>query len=160
MSIQQKKKVCKGCGELEYLWSKGMCKKCAYKDKESSIKSYKPPTSTYKGVSMPNHTAEYLDFFGYSPREFIPSELSGLEATDINHIVPRGMGGSKTKDDPVNLMALTRPEHLVFENYPEYKEFYTKVHLSFIATRKPYYKLFPNDETLKEVMLLVNSINN
>jgi hypothetical protein len=160
MGIQQKKKVCVSCGQEDYIWARKMCKRCSYEGKKTSIKQKKPTSKTYKGVELPNHTAEYMSAFGYSPGEFIPSELSGLEATDINHISPRGMGGSKTKDDYINLMALTRAEHLVFENYPEYKDFYTKVHLSFIANRKSYYKLFPNDETLKEVMLLVNSINN
>ena len=103
---------------------------------------------------MPEHTAVYMTAFGYSVGDLVISEISGLPCQDINHLDPRGMGGSRLKDETVNLMALTRKEHDVFENYPEYKEWYKKVHLHFIATRKPYYLTHPNDETLKTIIQL------
>ncbi len=32
--IERKKKKCKGCGELHFIWSHGNCKLCAYKEKK------------------------------------------------------------------------------------------------------------------------------
>lgn len=132
-----------------FVWSKGMCKSCAAAGQKR--KAYTPPRASHKGQSMPEHTAVYMKHFGYSPGDAVISEISGKHCQDINHLVPRGMGGSKTKDTPDNLMALTRCEHDIFENYPEYKEWFIKVHLHFIATRKPYYLTHPNDETLKTI---------
>ncbi len=48
---------------------------------------------------------------GYAEGDFIPSEISGLQAVDISHILCRGMGGSKELDRIENLMAITREEH-------------------------------------------------
>ena len=49
--------------------------------------------------------------FGYCVGDYIPSELSGDLATQVHHISPKGMGGSKLKDIPENLIALTFKEH-------------------------------------------------
>jgi hypothetical protein len=101
---------------------------------------------------MPVHTAAYMEAFGYTVGDTVISEISGLPCQDINHLDPRGMGGSKEKDKPVNLMALTRREHDIFENYPEYKEWFKAVHLSFMETRKPYYLTHPEDDILKQIL--------
>ena len=42
---------------------------------------------------------------------------------DIHHIESRGMGGSKTKDDPNNLMALCRACHVEFGDKKQHKQF-------------------------------------
>lgn len=60
---------------------------------------------------MRNHTKVYLRAFGFTTADFIPCEVCGLKAVDIHHIHPRGMGGSKSKDVPENLMALCRHCH-------------------------------------------------
>jgi len=60
---------------------------------------------------MKKYLKTYLDYFGYIPGDFIPSEYSGKKAVDIHHISAKGMGGSKTKDNIENLIALTRDEH-------------------------------------------------
>ena len=150
--IKPKKKKCVVCDLDCIVWSKGMCKACASATYQR--KSYSPKRVLKDGKPMPEHTAIYMTHFGYSVGDTVISEISGLPSQDINHISPRGMGGSKLKDETVNLMALTRKEHDVFENYPEYKEWYKKVHLHFIATRKPYYITHPNDETLKTIIQL------
>ena len=51
----------------------------------------------------------------FSKADWIPCENCGKTAVDINHIEARGMGGSKTKDAPENLIALCRKCHLDFE---------------------------------------------
>ncbi len=43
--IKRKKKICKGCGEEEYLWARGKCQKCAYDEKPpKKISKKKEPT--------------------------------------------------------------------------------------------------------------------
>lgn len=61
---------------------------------------------------MKKHIKVYLDYFGYYTSDFIPCELCGQKAVDINHIFARGMGGSKTKDVIANLVACCRQCHI------------------------------------------------
>lgn len=77
-----------------------------------------------------------MKYFGYSEGEFIPSEISGLRASDIHHLSPRGMGGSKTKDNIENLIAVTRMEHNKCESNPAYNEEAKQIHLKLLNDRK------------------------
>lgn len=61
---------------------------------------------------MKKHVKVYLDYFGYDTTDFIPCELCGQKAVDINHIFARGMGGSKSKDVIENLVACCRKCHI------------------------------------------------
>jgi len=91
---------------------------------------------------MKNHTKVYFRHFGYGQTDMIPSEVSGLRATDIHHIDPRGMGGSKTKDYIENLIALTRDEHDKAESGKISKEQIKEYHTVFInyfrLNKRPY----------------------
>ena len=60
---------------------------------------------------MKKHVKIYMEHFGYGIEDFIPSEINGDRATQIHHIIPRGMGGSKTKDYIENLIGLTFEQH-------------------------------------------------
>ena len=76
---------------------------------------------------MIKHKKIYIDYFGYDVGDIIICEVCQYyfdnmrelnrdfavlnEAVDIHHISPRGLGGSKLKDYPENLMAICR-EHL------------------------------------------------
>jgi 5-methylcytosine-specific restriction endonuclease McrA len=53
----------------------------------------------------------YLESRGLTKTDFIGCEVCGRPASDIHHIQPRGMGGSKLRDTPDNLIALCRPCH-------------------------------------------------
>jgi hypothetical protein len=53
----------------------------------------------------------YLESRGLSKTDFIGCEVCGVAASDIHHIQARGMGGSKLRDTPGNLIALCRPCH-------------------------------------------------
>ena len=88
-------------------------------------------------IPMQRHTRIYFDFFGYDEGDFIPSELSGDPAVDIHHISSRGMGGGKTKDHILNLMALTREEHEKFGDKKQYKEMLQKSHVGFMIAHQP-----------------------
>lgn len=79
---------------------------------------------------MKKHTRIYLDYFGISPGEPIHCEICGREAHDIHHISARGMGGSDSKDNIENLIALCRECHdkAEAEIYPE--EYYREIHLN------------------------------
>lgn len=60
---------------------------------------------------MQKHTKIYYDYFGYGLDDIIPCEVCGSKSVDLHHIEPKGMGGSKTKDNIENLIALCRDCH-------------------------------------------------
>ncbi len=65
---------------------------------------------------MKRHVKIYLEENGYTTADVIMCEIKseGCEgvAVDICHIIPRGMGGSKTKDYNENLIAGCRFCHM------------------------------------------------
>jgi len=75
-----------------------------------------------------------MDYFGYDTSDFIPSELSGAPAVDVNHIDCKGMGGNPSGDKDVieNLMALTREEHIEYGDKVQHIEFLKEKHLEFM----------------------------
>lgn len=85
---------------------------------------------------MKKYQKIYFDYFGYDYNDFIPSEISGLRANEIHHILCRGIGGSKNKDNIENLMALTREEHIKYGDKKQYMEFLTEIHLKFMKNGK------------------------
>jgi hypothetical protein len=133
--IKPKKKICKECSALTYIWSKGMCKQCSAKTKGKSLKVRPPVTITYQGRSMLAHTAIYFSSFKYNTGDsYFPSEISGAQANDIHHIIRRGLCGSQA-DHILNLMALTRQEH---EDYGDNKEVLEELifcHLKFCISK-------------------------
>lgn len=85
---------------------------------------------------MKAHTRIYFKFFGYTIADFISCECCGRQSTDIHHINPRGMGGSKEKDTIDNLMALCRECHIKYGDKKEYKEYLQGIHDKLIAPIK------------------------
>jgi 5-methylcytosine-specific restriction endonuclease McrA len=53
----------------------------------------------------------YLKSRGLTEWDWIGCEVCNNKAVDIHHIQPRGMGGSKLRDTPENLIALCRACH-------------------------------------------------
>jgi hypothetical protein len=53
----------------------------------------------------------YLEARNLTQNDFIPCEVCAAPAVDIHHIQARGMGGSKLRDNPENLIALCRTCH-------------------------------------------------
>jgi len=84
---------------------------------------------------MKNHTKIYFLAFGYEKGDFIPSELSGQTAVDINHIECRGMGGDPNGnlDRIENLMAVTREEHIHYGDKKKYLKHIYMSHYSFLV---------------------------
>jgi len=99
---------------------------------------------------MKPHTKIYYNYFGYSPGDFVPSEISGLAAVDINHIDARGMGGDPTglRDNIYNLMAMTREEHIAYGDKKQFKEALKDIHWEFMKTGFP--QGFEKLATIKE----------
>lgn len=79
---------------------------------------------------MKKHTRIYLDHFGYDESDFIPCEVCGMKAVDINHINARGMGGNPKgdKDRIENLMAVCRQCHTKYGDQKVYKRMLTEIH--------------------------------
>ncbi len=87
---------------------------------------------------MKNHTKIYLDYFGFTTADFIPCELCGAKAVDINHIEARGMGGSKKKDVIENLQAVCRGCHIMYGDKKQYKEMLKELHLNYMNGKGKY----------------------
>ena len=80
---------------------------------------------------MKPYTKTYMKHFGYSIGDFIPCEVCGSQAVDINHIDARGMGGNPTgsKDAIENLMAVCRKCHLQYGDKKDKKDYLKQIHL-------------------------------
>jgi hypothetical protein len=81
------------------------------------------------------YTRTYLNYFGYDETDFIPCEVCNKQAVDIHHIEAKGMGGSKTKDNIENIMALCRECHLHFGDKKQHKEYLKNIHLLKMQNR-------------------------
>lgn len=79
---------------------------------------------------MKRHVKIYFDYFGYDTTSWIPCEVCGTTAVDINHISARGMGGDPQglKDTIENLMAVCRMCHIEFGDKEKHKEFLQNIH--------------------------------
>lgn len=81
------------------------------------------------------HTRVYYASFGYTVADFVPCEICGLRAVDINHIDCRGMGGT---DDPLynsieNLMGTCRDHHVQYGDKKEFRPFLIETHFEFMS---------------------------
>jgi 5-methylcytosine-specific restriction endonuclease McrA len=82
---------------------------------------------------MRKHTKIYFNHFNVKYdqsgwHDFIPCEICSDKAVDIHHIVARGMGGSKNKDQINNLMALCRTCHEKMGDKKGYMDFLINRH--------------------------------
>jgi len=77
---------------------------------------------------MKKHVKEYISYFGYALDEFIGCEVCGGRAVDIHHIDCRGMGGSKSKDNIDNLMALCRCCHMEYGDKNQHMDMLIEAH--------------------------------
>lgn len=77
----------------------------------------------------------YMKLLGYGPDDFIPCAFTGRRAVDLHHIYARGMGGTKSKDELVNLMPLTREAHDTYGDRPVYREDLIKRNFAHINQR-------------------------
>jgi hypothetical protein len=66
-----------------------------------------------KGGEVKAHVRNYLKAHNLTTADWIPCEYPGCRKTavDVHHIVVRGIGGSKSKDFPSNLVAYCREHH-------------------------------------------------
>lgn len=81
---------------------------------------------------MQKHTKIYLDAFGYTTADWIGCETCNKTAVDINHIIARGMGGSKGKDRIENLMASCRKCHNEYGDIKSVREMLFKIHYAIL----------------------------
>jgi predicted HNH restriction endonuclease len=71
---------------------------------------------------MKPHVKLYMETYGYGEQDFIPCAYCKSRSTDIHHLIPKGMGGSKTKDYILNLVALCRNCHNIAHSDREFNE--------------------------------------
>lgn len=81
---------------------------------------------------MKPYQKTYMDFFGYEFANDIISEISEKLANEIHHIEARKMGGSKTKDNIENLIAVTREEHEEYGDKKQHMIFLKETHKKFM----------------------------
>jgi len=75
-----------------------------------------------------------MDFFDYGEQSFVMCEMCEQDkATDIHHLSPRGMGGSKEKDFIENLMGLCRDCHIKAESDSLFNMFCRIKHLEAVC---------------------------
>jgi len=82
---------------------------------------------------LKKHTKIYCDYFGIKePTEYRPCEwCESRPLVDINHIIPRGMGGKNPAVDTIeNLVGMCRACHVNFENKQISKTELSKKHLT------------------------------
>ena len=77
---------------------------------------------------MKKYTRTYLTYFGYDETDFISCEVCNKQAVDIHHIEAKGLGGSKTKDNIENIMALCRDCHMKYGDKKQYKDYLKQIH--------------------------------
>jgi hypothetical protein len=65
---------------------------------------------------MKKYVKKYIEFWGYGEQDFIPCIVCGERSADVHHLEPKGMGGSKEKDNIENLVALCRRCHDLCHN--------------------------------------------
>lgn len=76
---------------------------------------------------MKSYTKIYLSYFGYTIADFIPCEVCGKKAVDINHIEAR----SRRKDllnEISNLMAMCRECHIEKGDKKQFKQELQEIH--------------------------------
>jgi len=112
-------------------------------EKYEPLKQIKNIKTGFKEIKKPMqpHTQIYFSAFGYDETDFIPSEISGEKAVDINHIFCRGMGGNplKDKDRIENLIAVTRNEHIEYGDKKEYMPMMLKIHRAYLRNNGIYF---------------------
>ena len=79
---------------------------------------------------MQKHTKIYLEYYGYNETDFIGCEICNSKATEIHHLIIKGMGGSKTKDYIANLIAICRPCHMRCHGSIEFNSEAKEIHLN------------------------------
>jgi len=79
---------------------------------------------------MQKHVKNYLEYHGLYEGDPLACEVCGKvgiipDDIDIHHIEPKGMGGSKLKDNPENLIALCRTchEYAHDQNTPSHRDY-------------------------------------
>lgn len=86
---------------------------------------------------MRKHTKIFLKAFNFSEYdwEYIPCIWCKGPAVDINHIEPRGMGGSDSKDCIENLTPMCRTCHRMYESKKIDKNELKRRHLEWIREK-------------------------
>jgi hypothetical protein len=134
MTILRKKKICKECHTLDYLFSKGRCKKCAVGEYKS-IKKITPKTQKIK-----KETSKIREeYFSYHIDRCKKSEESGVliyepSRSNICHILPKRIYKS-VQAHLNNYVYLTLDEHTRLDRFLD--------EMNLEAVQKEFPKIYP-----------------
>lgn len=86
---------------------------------------------------MKSYIKTYINYFNYGEQDFVICEMPGCwkRAVDVHHIKPKGMGGSKTKDNIENLIGLCRACHNLAHDEKITKDELQRIHLINIDSK-------------------------
>lgn len=76
---------------------------------------------------MKNYIKTYMQYFGYDVSDFIPCEVCGNKAVDINHIQARSIRKDLV-NEITNLMAMCRSCHAKLGDRKQHREFLQNIH--------------------------------
>lgn len=98
----------------------------------------------------------YMDyarnFWGLDEFEAAECAITGQPTNEWHHLQPRGMGGSRYKDTPINLVPVTREVHNKAEGNPRYNRTLTEVHIRNLITHIASYHNFNIEFELTDVL--------
>jgi hypothetical protein len=115
----QKKKICKGvCGQLKYIFSKGMCQQCAAKGfkpiKQSTIKPTKRKPKENQD-ELNQFFDKHVSLLLYNPRSYESNSfIPNASRFHIAHLFPKRNHKSVATND-LNVAYLTWQEHFDFD---------------------------------------------
>lgn len=157
--IQRKKKICSGCGELKFIFSKGKCDFCASK----TFKPIKPTTKGIKSKPKPKENKDELNqFFDKhiailvaNPYSITGEKIFSPSRLNIAHLLPkRNHKSIATLDE--NVVYLTWQEHTSFDYLLDCHKF-SEIENKFPKVWILLKKVLP---LVEERTKLVNALNN
>jgi hypothetical protein len=148
--MERKKKICKGCGNPEYIWARGKCKACDYKDKPA-----KPLNRTKVKPKISKPTGELVLFqsiFNSRRRACVVCNepITTFDVWNFSHVLPKSTHPEFRLYDK-NIMLKCRQHHHDWE---------TKAH-SDLEKDDRWTKVLIKEEVLREEYALIRqNLNN
>lgn len=76
-----------------------------------------------------------MKYFGFSPGEFIPCEITGKTAQDVHHIWARSIR-KDLEFEISNLMALSREMHIKYGDKKQWRDYLQEIHDKYMERNR------------------------